>query len=654
MGPCTAGDAYTKRFDDAIIDLPRKYKCIDDTLLYDTGVEEAFWHVYEFLEVCAKAGMTLKPEKFRFCQREVDFVGYHLDWDTYRPTEEHLTAIKDFRMPEKPSITNVLVVWLCKLIGAFPGYCSTHVPLQRSAKEANMDWCKDGIGFVVMQQYCSCPKATAPLCCKGGWRLALCGSRHLTPAETGYAPMEGEALAVAWCLHKARLFFWGKHNAAANFLSRYPVAKCTPDEMDEDQDVDITAVISAATVAALDLSGCATIDEEMVLQVALEDPTYQSLVSRVSSGDWRPHKSQEPACLRPFYGVWDRLAVSRGLVTYTYGLGYVQLVILEALRQRVAASLHTSHQGVDSMLRRARQAVYWPGMEGDLQYHRATCNSCNISVPSQPPEPLILTPPPDYLFQQTVADLLQLGGQTYLVYADRLTGWLEVAHLPSGASSGKIMKHLRDIFSRWGAPKRLSTDGAEAAVKTAKQILRDNTGPSGSLDNDKVSLALLQYFNTLLRKGNISPAQLTTGRQLRDGVPTAKQNYRVNQEWQQTLEQREIQMAQRHKEIRWQSAGQHRRRRHLLPGARVWVQDHTTKAWSKSGTVVEVHPYRQYAVRMDGSGRISLRTRGHLKEPPSPGGVPEVQSPTPTTESIRSGSRPWNRGRFRWPNVTKR
>ena len=243
-----------------------------------------------------------------------------------------------------------------------------------------------------------------------------------------------------------------------------------------------------------------------------------------------------------------------------------------------------------------------------------------------------------------------------------------MAHLPSGAPSGKIMKHLRHFFTRWGAPEQLSTDGgtnlvsgemsaflrrwgvttrlssaqypqsngrAEAAVKTAKRILRDNTGTSGSLDNDKVSLALLQYLNTPLREGNMSPAQLTTGRQLRDGVPTAKQNYRVNREWQRTLEERETQMAQRHEEIRHQSVGQHRRRHRLQPGARVWVQDQATKAWSKSGTVVEVHPYRQYAVRMDGSGRISLRTRSHLKEaaprqePPSPGGSPEPQPSSP-------------------------
>lgn len=34
-------------FNDAIMDLPWKYKCVDDTLLYDTIMEEAFWQVYK-------------------------------------------------------------------------------------------------------------------------------------------------------------------------------------------------------------------------------------------------------------------------------------------------------------------------------------------------------------------------------------------------------------------------------------------------------------------------------------------------------------------------------------------------------------------------------------------------------------------------------
>ena len=85
----------------------RKYKCVDDTLLYNEGVEEAFWHAYDFLELCAERGITLNPEKFRFCLREVEFVGYHLSWEGYRPTDNRLAAIRDFKMPTQSTITDI-------------------------------------------------------------------------------------------------------------------------------------------------------------------------------------------------------------------------------------------------------------------------------------------------------------------------------------------------------------------------------------------------------------------------------------------------------------------------------------------------------------------------------------------------------------------
>lgn len=86
------------------------------------------------------------------------------------------------------------------------------------------DWSKEGIGFVILQQYCSRSTVSTPFCCKGGWRLALCGSRHLTPAETGYFAVEGEALAVVWCRKKARLFLLGCPNLSV-VTDHHPLLK---------------------------------------------------------------------------------------------------------------------------------------------------------------------------------------------------------------------------------------------------------------------------------------------------------------------------------------------------------------------------------------------------------------------------------------------
>lgn len=770
MGHCSASDAYTRRFDEAIKDIPRKFKCVDDTLLYSTSVEEAFWHAYTFLETCARGGITLKPEKFSFCKREVDFVGFRVDWETYQPTTERLSAIKEFAMPDQPAIKDIRswyglvnqlapflataplmepfrdllkkptgkkVYWddqlqhrfhqaqetICKLASDGLVYYDKSRPTA-----AVTDWSRDGIGFVVLQQHCSCTSPETPFCCKGGWKLALCGSRHLTPAEAGYAAVEGEALAVVWCLRKARLFLLGcpnlfivtdhrplvglfkdralgditnprlfrlkektlqfrftikylpgKKNSAADALSRFPSIKARPEAEDCEQEEELRVAVCAATLAALSPDDCITLDEDNVREAARDDPVYQSLLAKVRSDDWHTHKAQEPPCMRPFFKVRDRLSVVEDIVTYTFDQGHVRLVIPESLRQKVAAHLHSGHQGLDSMLRRARQSVYWPGMEGDLQYHRSSCTGCERHAPSLPPEPLVLTPPPDYPFQSVVADLFQLDGHTYMAYADRLTGWLEVVHFPGDASSGRVITHLRRFFTRWGAPEQLSTDGgtnlssgevadflgkwgvksrvssahypqsngrAEAAVKVAKRVLRGNTGAGGSLDCDKATQALLQYLNTPLRDIDKSPAQLATGRQLRDSVPVARQYFKVDRQWKRTLRDRELRMAQSQADLPASRGQVPRQLLALNVGDRVRIQDATTGVWDRSGVVVEVRPNRQYAVRLSGSGRVSIRNRRHLKVSVTPSQptsadvqTPPIQQRTPANSPLPRTSR---------------
>ena len=72
----------------------------------------------------------------------------------------------------------------------------------------NADWSKTGIGYWLRQKHCSCD-SEVPDCCVTGWRVVLAGSRFLRDAETRYAPIEGEALAVAWALEDSRHFTLG-------------------------------------------------------------------------------------------------------------------------------------------------------------------------------------------------------------------------------------------------------------------------------------------------------------------------------------------------------------------------------------------------------------------------------------------------------------
>ncbi|KAK8387813.1 hypothetical protein O3P69_020024 [Scylla paramamosain] len=72
--------------------------------------------------------------------------------------------------------------------------------------------------------------------------------------------------------------------------------------------------------------------------------------------------------------------------------------------------------------------------------------------------------------------------------------------------------------------------------------------------------------------------------------------------------------------------------RPLSPGTRVRMQNQASGTWDRTGLIVEALPYRQYTVRLDGSGQISLRNRKHLRPvaestpPPAP---PTLRPPTP-------------------------
>ena len=65
------------------------------------------------------------------------------------------------------------------------------------------DWSKSGIGFWLFQKIVPAQEVNT------GWRITLVGSSVTHPAESHYAPVEGEALAIVDALDKTRYFVLG-------------------------------------------------------------------------------------------------------------------------------------------------------------------------------------------------------------------------------------------------------------------------------------------------------------------------------------------------------------------------------------------------------------------------------------------------------------
>ena len=59
-----SGDAYTQSYNKIIKDVPRKVKIVNDILLFDKNIEEAFYHTLDYVLLCEKNGIILNRENF--------------------------------------------------------------------------------------------------------------------------------------------------------------------------------------------------------------------------------------------------------------------------------------------------------------------------------------------------------------------------------------------------------------------------------------------------------------------------------------------------------------------------------------------------------------------------------------------------------------
>ena len=99
QGFAASGDGYTARFDDIKKEVKNSKGCVDDTILYEKTVEENFRKTCEFLTLVGSHGIILNKEKFQFCQKEVNYVGFRITENGVEPGKEMLEAIQDFPRP---------------------------------------------------------------------------------------------------------------------------------------------------------------------------------------------------------------------------------------------------------------------------------------------------------------------------------------------------------------------------------------------------------------------------------------------------------------------------------------------------------------------------------------------------------------------------
>ena len=96
------------------------------------------------------------------------------------------------------------------------------------------------------------------------------------------------------------------------------------------------------------------------------------------------------------------------------------IIIPKESRQEVLNKLHALHQGIEKTKRRAKESVYWPNIDDDINKHINFCSKYQTSMPSQEKETLLSDNEPCRICEEVSSDLFSYGGKYYRVYGNRL------------------------------------------------------------------------------------------------------------------------------------------------------------------------------------------------------------------------------------------
>ncbi|KAI5730816.1 hypothetical protein M8J77_000372 [Diaphorina citri] len=555
--------------------------------------------------------------------RELTKKDVHWDWK-----DEHEIAVKRLK----------------DLLVSAPILCHYESKLETTIQT---DASKDGLGSCLLQND----------------RVVAYASRSLTETEKRYAQIEKELLAIVFACEKFHYYIYGKktkihtdHKPLVTIVKKN-IAKISP-RMQRmilkliayDLEVEylpgtqmyIADTLSRNFIASSkeensdcdmyihELSPCYPASQEklqMVLEATLKDPDILQVIRLVQNNSWPNGGKQLNENVKMFFRIKDTLTTIDGLLFKDN-----KIVIPRNLQTHMLNLFHESHLGMSKIKAKARECVYWPNMNKNIEDFIRKCDICQKYSNENPKMPMISHEVPTRAWEKLGTDVMEYNGINYLVVYDYFSKWIEVKRLRNKDSVELIDKFMQ-IFSYHGAPDFVVSDNmpfssrmfqkffdewnirsitsspryprgnglSEKAVNIAKDMLKKN--------GDKLDLALLQYRNYPIVGIGYSPAQMLFNRNLKEKIPV-----RSSALCPKVIDPEEI----RNKIAAMHDSNKkyYDRTARPLPdcnvGDDVLIKTQPQRPWER-GVVIQHHNTpRSYVVKQYG-GRVFRRSRQHLK-----------------------------------------
>jgi hypothetical protein len=402
---------------------------VDDTIVWANTVDEMISNLTQIFDRLEQEGLTLRWDKCRWFEEELDFLGWHVSKSGVSPNPKHIAAISEYPRPRtqkdvkrflgmvsyfRKSIKdfakianpltellrqNVTFAWNDERQTSFDALKATMIqapilayPRWDETFIITTDGSLKGTGYYLSQVH------------DGVERVIAYGGKTLTSAETRYSAHEVELLALIQCVKQFEAYLvlrpfkvrtdstaiiWLlKQNIGRGRVSRWIIFLSSYDfeiiHVKGDQNV-VADALSRAFINSVTTMGTGMVSTDPVdiREAQRSDADLMKIISFFEHGT---ALSQHEA-----YRLSSMFTLDENQVLWFIHKGAfphenpMKLVIPSAYRLAILESSHdcnlAGHLGFWKTYAKLRQRAYWPKMYNDTKNYVASCVVCQKFKP---------------------------------------------------------------------------------------------------------------------------------------------------------------------------------------------------------------------------------------------------------------------------------
>ena len=280
------------------------------------------------------------------------------------------------------------------------------------------------------------------------------------------------------------------------------------------------------------------------IQLATQADDNLVILKHVIQQGWSKPIKEVPQEIQKYWTFCEELTIEDGLI-----LKGMRIVIPDKKREEILKQMHEGHLGLNKCQMRAKETVYWPGLNEQLEQLVLNCQLCLKYSRSKDKINLhtaLGNEVPPVPWSKLATDIFHYESQPYLLIVNYTSRFLIVRKLKS-MSAQHVAEHFKSIFSEYGWPDTLVSDNGPCyAAETFADLMKEyavnhitsslHYSQSNGLlekfvqivknlfnkardEGTDIHKSLMIYCNTPLTSTSQSPMQMLQQRSVRSQLP---------------------------------------------------------------------------------------------------------------------------------------